>query len=120
MLRTLLWIQSSKIKQRCSDNPQHVIYFYNYSLDEISQRAKQAVWSKLLTDLKEHNGADILLIHIAVDTNVTALKPLLQQYNVNKFPSVLIDERVLINSLQDVGVLEQALIVNSSNKTTPR
>src|SRR3989344_1207842 len=119
LLRTLLWIQSLHIKERCDNNPVHVIYFYNYTMDDINQRAEQVVWSKILTDLKENQGSNILLIPIAVDTDVATLKPLLQTYNITNFPVVLVDERVKFNRPQEVEALELEILRNSTSKTTP-
>lgn len=120
LLRTILWIQTINLQDRCI-LPNRVVYLYKYETDDIELKAKQVVWSRILLDLKEKNGGRIVLIPIAVDTNVSSLNILLRYYYINKFPAVIVNEEIVLDELTDVEKLESYLNSgNSTSKTTPR
>jgi len=93
LLRTLLWLNSIKIKQKCNASYYNLVYFYQYNAPSIEQKAKQTVFSRLLGELKEKHGNNVLLIPIAADNNISSVNVLLKTYNITTLPSVLIDEK---------------------------
>lgn len=105
LLRTLLWMNTINIKSNCKDI-NTVVYLYIYDTDDIDLRAKQIVWSRILQDLKEQEGGNIVLVPIAVDNDITTLDYLLRSYNIDQFPSVMINERHIIYDLKKVEELK--------------
>jgi hypothetical protein len=99
LLRTLFWINSIKIKERCQADFVNVVYFYKYNDPSVNQKAMQNVFSNVLEDLKKEAGGGIMLIPIAADNNITSVDLLLKTYDIEKFPSILIDEEVKISEL---------------------
>jgi hypothetical protein len=105
LLRTLLWINSLKLKSRCDSLPINVVYFYEFNTQDIKKKAEQSTWSKILEDLKEEHGNDILLIPIATDTGIQSLEPLIQSYGIKKYPSVLVNESEIFTEIEEADLL---------------
>jgi len=99
LLRTLFWINSIKIKRRCNATFHNVVYFYKYNEPSLEQKAKQAVFSRLLGQLKEKYAEEVMLIPIAADNNIVSVDMLLETYNVTELPTVLIDEKIKLTEV---------------------
>lgn len=109
LLRTFLWINSIKSRQNCQNNFSVVVYLYEYKTEDLAQKAEQEVWSNVLSDLKEKKGDSIILIPIAVDTNVTSLGILIDKFNITKYPAVVINDKDIIYNLKTSNDLENYL-----------
>ena len=107
LLRTLLWMNILSMKEKCGE-VNTVVYLYNYSADDIETKSKQDVWSKVLQDLKNSKGNDIILLPIAVDQNVSSLNYLIN-YDIKKYPAVLINEKKIFYEPQDTEKIESYL-----------
>jgi hypothetical protein len=107
LLRTLFWINSIKIKNRCNASFHDVVYFYQYNEPSTGQKAKQAVFSKVLEELKDKKGEKVMLIPIAADNNISAVDILLKSHNISVLPTILIDEEIKITELTSVEELEE-------------
>jgi len=107
ILRTFLWINSIKTFEKCEKNYSTVIYLYEYYSKDLTQKARQNVWSKILSDLKEKEGSNILLIPIAADSDLTSLDALISNFNITSYPVVIINEKDIIYELSSVGELEK-------------
>lgn len=102
LLRTLLWINSVKVSELCSKhNFSYVIYLYNLNPEDLVERAKNTVWSKILFDLKINVGSRIVLIPIAVNNNISSLNFMVSQFNITKYPVVIIDNKFVLNELDN-------------------
>ncbi|MFH1889691.1 MAG: hypothetical protein ABIJ58_02330, partial [Nanoarchaeota archaeon] len=60
----------------------------------IEEKAAQNVWSKILGDLKESRGGDIVLIPISVDNDLSSLALMISQYNISSYPVVIVNDHV--------------------------
>jgi len=107
ILRTFLWINSIKTFEKCERNYSTVIYLYEYYSKDLTQKARQSVWSKILSDLKEKEGNNILLIPIAADSDLTSLDSLIFRFNITSYPVVIINEKEVIYELSSVEELEK-------------
>ena len=98
LLRTTLFLNSIKIKEKCSNSYYEVVYFYKLNEPSYDTKAKQNVFSKLLIELKEIKGKKVLLIPIAGDNEISAVKIILEKYNIseNELPVILIDRKTKI------------------------
>jgi hypothetical protein len=105
ILRTFLWINSIETSQKCKENYSTVVYLYEYYSTDLAQKARQNVWSKILYDLKQKEGSNILLIPIAADSNLTSLNSLTNKFNITKYPVVVINEKDVIYDLSSVEQL---------------
>ena len=110
VLRTFLWINTIKTADKCGRNYSTVVYLYESETDDLTQKATQQVWSKILYDLKQDKGKNIILIPLAVDKNLISLESLLKQYNLTSYPAVIIDEKEIIYELVSADDLKEYFI----------
>jgi hypothetical protein len=109
LLRTILWTEIIKNKDICGDNLNTVIYFYEYIEPSFEIRTQQGAMSSFLIDLKERMGKDVVLIPIAADTGVMSIEMLLEKYNITSIPSVIVNEKHVINELSSLEDIEKYL-----------
>ena len=107
LLRTLLWVNSIKIKKRCG-NFSTVVYLYEYNPD-IEKRAQQTVFSRVLGEIKDRQQENIILIPIAGDIGLVSTQTLMSEYNVTSLPVVIVDEEHLFYESGDLESLEALL-----------
>jgi len=110
ILRALLWVNSIKIKKECKSRYHNVVYIYDYNDPSLDTGNKQGVFSKLLGDLKEEKGEDMLLIPMAGDNNLSSINILMARYNITEeeLPVILIDEKTKVTevlTLEELGKL---------------
>ncbi len=106
LLRTLLWINEMKTAEKCGRDYHTIIYLYEYQPEDLAQKATQSVWSKILFDLKIEYGKKILLIPIAVDSDLVSLNSVIDKYFIEKYPVLVIDNKDIldkISSVKDLG-----------------
>ena len=104
LLRTLLWMNAIKSRERCGD-VNTVVYLYNYDTQIIEERAKQTAMSRVLEDLKNTEGDNIILIPIAGNQDIATLNYLVKKYEISRFPAVIINEKKVfydVFTLKDV------------------
>lgn len=109
MLRTLLWIDSIKVHEKCGGDFSTVVYLYEYNGEDLNQKAEQNVWSKILFDLKQEEGDNIILIPIAANMDLTSLDVLLSKYDILEYPAVIINDKQVVSDLSSVEDLKAYL-----------
>jgi len=109
LLRTLFWINSMRIKEKCNSDYHNLVYIYDYNNPSIKQNARQKFFSKVLGELKEKFGDKIMLIPIAGDNNIPSINLLMKKYEINELPTILIDENIKITELETMEDIEQYL-----------
>lgn len=109
LLRTMLWMNSMKIKQKCKSDYVNIVYFYQYKEPSLDQETKQNSFSKVLEEVKEKRGNEVILIPIAADLDIKSLNVLKARYNISKLPAILIDEKIKIEELKTAEEIERLL-----------
>ncbi len=108
IMRTFLWINTMKTHEICEDKGIHtVIYLYEYNIEDLTKKATNSVWSKILGDLKEKYGNEILLIPIAVDSDLVSLNSVLENFEISQYPVLIINNEHVIEELSSVEDLEE-------------
>jgi len=110
LLRTLLWINTINLKDKnpnCDLNT--VVYLYTYDTQDVDLKARQLALSRVLGDLKNAEGDNIILIPIAVDQKIDSLDYLIWKYNVDEFPAVIVNEENVIYGQTTVSEIERYL-----------
>ncbi len=104
ILRGMLLINSIKIKKQCNSDYYDIIYFYKYNSEDLDLKAKQKVFSRILEQVKETKGSDVLLIPIAADNDISSINLLLDKYNIKQeqLPAILINNKIKITEIQTV------------------
>jgi hypothetical protein len=109
MLRTFLWMNTIDISEKCKGEFNTVVYLYEYETDDLAVKATQNVWGRILFDLKQEKGSGIVLIPIAVDSNLVSLDALLEDFEISRYPVVIIDEKDVIEEVSSVEDLKMYL-----------
>lgn len=108
LLRTLLWMNIMSFKESCGEI-NTAVYLYEYNTENIEIKSKQIVWSRILEDLKNEKGDDLILIPIAVDQNLVSLDYLIKTYELTDFPAVILNEKNIFYEHKTVKELETYL-----------
>lgn len=106
LMRTLLWINLKDIPEKCKKDVSVVIYLYEYETEDLTKKATNEVWGKILFELKQEMRNRIILIPIAADSNLTSLDLLLSRYDIPKYPVIIIDGQV-ISQIDSVDNLKE-------------
>jgi hypothetical protein len=102
LLRTLFWINSMRIKEKCNSDYHNVVYFYKYNNPSIEQKSKQRFFSNLLFEIKQKKGDKVMLIPIAADNDLPSVNLLTNKYGINELPVILIDEGIKITDMESM------------------
>ncbi len=100
LLRTLFWMNSMRIKEKCGSDYHNVVYFYDFDNPSLEQESEQRFFSHLLIEIKGEYGDNVMLIPIAADNDLPSVNLLLENYDVVELPTILIDESVKITELE--------------------
>lgn len=106
MLRTYLWINTMDISEKCKGEFDSVVYLYEYDSDDLAVKATQNVWARVLFDLKQEKGNSIILIPIAVNSDLVSLDALLEDFEISRYPVVIINEEHVIEEISSVEDLK--------------
>jgi hypothetical protein len=109
VLRGYLWINSIQIKRRCGGEFNTLVYFYNYAEEDLTKKAEQNVWSKVLYEIKQERGSNVILIPIAADTGLESINAMLNAYNVTDYPVVIVNEGVVLDEIVEKEYLIELL-----------
>ncbi|MDD5191856.1 MAG: hypothetical protein PHH54_00290 [Candidatus Nanoarchaeia archaeon] len=113
LLREMLFLNSMHIKEQCKLPYYAVVYFYIPAYEELSldETSKQQVFSKLLEELKQKRGKDVLLIPIAVNQDISSIQVITNLYNISRedLPVILINEKTKITEVRNIEQIEQYL-----------
>ena len=110
IMRTFLWINTIKTNEICKNNSIHtIVYIYHFNTNDLTEKATNSVWSKILVDLKETRGNEIILIPIAFDSSIIALNSILENYDIQQYPVLIIDDKEVIKELSSVEEIENYL-----------
>lgn len=108
VLRTYLWIDAIQIKEKCN-NFNTVVYVYNNSVEDLTIKAKQNVWSNILYDLKTEEKENVLLISLDVGADLVSLNALLKEYEFEGYPVVIVNEESVFEDLSSVDEIRKTL-----------
>ena len=109
LLRTLFWINSIRIKEKCNPDYHNLVYLYQYKEVSIKQKAKQKFFSNLLFQIKQKKQDKVMLIPIAADNNISSINLLLNKYEITELPTILIDEKIKITDVKSMDDVERYL-----------
>lgn len=108
VLRTLFWMNSIEIKNKCEESFHTVVYLYDYKTEDLVLESKQKFYSKYLLELKAKYGDKIMLIPIARNMDLSSLDLLVSKYNLTT-TSIIVDEKLVVNSVEDLHKIDTQL-----------
>lgn len=109
LMRTFLWINSIKTFEKCNDSSNVVVYIYEYNSEDLTKKATQNVWSKILYDLKLEEGSNVILIPIAYNGDFVSLDSLVNNFEIESYPVVIINNKQIISELSSVSEIQKHL-----------
>ncbi len=110
LLRTLFWMNSIRIKEKCGSEYNNVVYFYDFDNPSVEQKGKQRFFSHLLVEIKQEYGGDVMLIPIAADNDLPSVDLLINAYEITELPTILINEEVKITEIKEKEDITKHLI----------
>ncbi len=99
LLRVSFWLNSIRIKQACNASYHTIVYFYKYNNPTIEEKARQSVFSRILGEVKEEKGSEVMLIPMAGDLNISSIDLLKRTYKIEELPAILIDEKTKVTEV---------------------
>ncbi len=108
LLKTELWLNSIILKKKCNSPAHTLVYIYSQNPSKLKQAEQQAV-SETLKQIKQEKGNNIILIPIAGDINLDSVSMQLKIYNITYFPSIIIDEKIIIQGFKNKQEIETYL-----------
>ncbi len=108
LLKLQFWVNLINIKKSCNSNYINVVYFYEDDGGKIT-KIKQDKISEILFELKQEYGQEMMLIPIAKDLDLSSVDTVIAKYKIETFPSVLINENILITDVPDKESLKKII-----------
>ena len=108
VLRTLFWLNSIEIKNKCQESFHTVVYLYDYNSGDLVLESKQKFYSKYLLELKAKYGDKIMLIPIARNMDLSSLDLMVSKYNLTT-TSIIVDEKLVVSSVDELYKIDNLL-----------
>lgn len=103
LLDLQFWLNSIDMKKICNASYSTVIYFYSQN----NKTVEQGFQDKVLLDLKEKCGPQIIYITFPSDMGITTLNVIRDIYNIEKLPAIMINESMVLYSPISTRELEK-------------
>jgi hypothetical protein len=103
LLDLQFWLNTIELKKLCNGNYSTVVYFYS----QYNKNAEQIFQDRVLWDLKQDCGPKIIYITFPADIDISTIEMIKNIYNIEKIPSILINESVLLETPKTKGELEE-------------
>ena len=110
LLKFQFWLNAIKLREFCNADYSTLIYFYKdkpSGAEEIYQKTE----SQLLLELKHEFGPNLILVPLAIDLDVESVELLVEQFNIQEVPSVVINEEIVLS-----GVVSKQVIIQELNR----
>lgn len=110
LLRAAFWSNLIKSSEKCKI-PHTIVYVYSYNTLDLTIKAEQSVFSRVLGEVKQEQGNKLILLPISGDNNLTSVSLLMNRYNISEkeLPIILIDGKTKIADLSTKQQIEQYL-----------
>lgn len=109
VMRALLWFNLNEVAENCGSDFDLVVYLYENDADDLVIRATNSVWEKILRDVKEIQGDELILIPIAIDSGLVSVDSVAKDFNVTQYPALVINNKDVIYELNSAEDLENYL-----------
>ena len=108
LLKIDFWLNSAVLKEKCNSDYKNVVYFFANNPD-LDTDAEQKTQSEILKDLKQKYGKEMMLIPIPIDMDISIVNIMKDNYGIKKTPTILVDEKMKLEGLQEFDVLDQII-----------
>lgn len=110
LLRASFWGNLIKAGQKCQI-PNTIVYLYSYNTKDLSIKAKQSVFARVLGDVKQDQGDKLILLPLSGDNNLSSVSLLMSQYQITEkdLPIILINSNTKISNIETKEQIKQYL-----------
>ncbi|VVB77757.1 Uncharacterised protein [uncultured archaeon] len=116
LLKNELWLNSLLLKKKCNSPFHTIVYLYTQKTDT-KKDAEQSAISDTLKKIKEEHGNQVVLIPIAGDLGLDSVDMQMKIYNVNYLPSIILDEKKVLEGFHNQNEIENILFNGTINNT---
>ncbi|MBS3172212.1 hypothetical protein J4438_01355 [Candidatus Woesearchaeota archaeon] len=109
LLKVEFWMNSRTLKEQCNAEYTNIIYFYRNEPLTDEEKQEQNVQSRILLDLKEKYGVDIMLIPIPLDFNIGVINVYTKSFDITNSPSILIDDSIKLEGIHSLEEIEKLI-----------
>ncbi|MBT6995378.1 hypothetical protein HN865_03490 [Candidatus Woesearchaeota archaeon] len=109
LLKTEFWLNSILLRDKCNEDYETVVYFYLDDPQEDNIKQSQNVQSRILGDLKEKYGSEIMLIPLPTDLDVSVVNAFVELNDITMFPTILINEEIKLEGLHNLEDIEKLI-----------
>ncbi len=106
LLQFQFWLNSIELKEKCNFDYSNVVYFFRRDGVSNGEEIDNRLQSTILLDLKEKCGRGMMLIPLTTDENLETIDLAVRNFNITKFPAVVIDEEHVFQGLASTEELE--------------
>jgi len=109
LLKIDFWLNSILLRDKCDADYDTIIYFYRDKPLTDEEKQMQNVQSKILSDLKEKYGADIMLIPLPIDLDASVVDSFVLLNDIREMPTILINEKIKLEGLHNLEDIEKLI-----------
>ena len=103
LLDLQFWINTIELKKSCNGNYSTVVYFYS----QYDKTPEQVFQDRVLWELKQKCGPKIIYITFPSDIDISTIEMIKTIYNIEKIPSILINESILLETPTTMREMEE-------------
>ena len=107
LLQFRFWLNSIELKEKCNFDYSNVVHLSKRKDLINGEDIENRLQSAILLDIKERCGKGMMLIPLTADVDLESINLVLRQYNITKFPAVIIDEKYVFQGLTPAEDLEK-------------
>lgn len=108
LLQVQFWLNSIELKNQCNFSYHNIIYLYRIE-DKKNGNPDEKTQSLVMLELKDKCGNKMMLIPLTSDINLIVIDSIIRQFNITKFPAVIIDEKTVFQGLTSLESLQKVV-----------
>ena len=109
LLQVQFWFNSIDLKAKCKFDYSNVVHLYKQKDLSNEQTAENKLQSSILLELKQKCGNKIMLIPLETDLDLTVMDTITKQYNITKYPAIIVNEQTVFEGLTSLPILEKVV-----------
>ena len=103
-----MWLNSILLNRKCNKPFHTLVYIYSQNYNKAKEAEQQAI-SSVLETIKDEKGNKVILLPIAGDMEIDSVTMQMRIYNVTYFPSIIIDEKIVLEGFHSKEEIEKYL-----------
>ena len=111
LFKTEFLFNSLALKERCNANYDILIYFFAAN-PTVEEQSAQGVQSRILEQLKEEKGSNLMLIPLPTDLDISVIKLFIESQNITSTPAILINEKIKLEGVRSIEDISNAIKKN--------